>query len=150
MQQRVYCLWFYWEGMKRARREQGAGRGEETRRRETVGRARWQGAERQADLLSQLQAEAFPSNKQDCDPASTLGVRRLWQEIKYCAIMRSTFHTWAARRLHTDFALASGNPQSSGHGLQYAVATVSRRDVYYFTKSEPDEDFDPSFSSLSL
>lgn len=50
----------------------------------------------------------FLSNKQDCNPtnaaqekASTVDVKQLWQEIKYCAIMRSTFHTWVTHRLQT-------------------------------------------------
>lgn len=46
-------MWFFGEGTKRAKEGKAAERGEETRRRETVGTVRWQRPERQAALLSE-------------------------------------------------------------------------------------------------
>jgi len=53
-------LWFFREGTNRAKEGKGAGRGEETRRRETAGTVRWQRPERQPDLLSQPANRSLP------------------------------------------------------------------------------------------
>lgn len=82
------------------RREKGAGRGEETGRRETVGTARWQRPQRQADL----QTEASRPNKQRYnqtnaaqETASALETKLRWHKIKRSAIRRLS-----ALRSHTD------------------------------------------------